>query len=53
MLNKFSVEYGMCATISQSNRPAPNDLLRMWPVSKRVNVSDRGDDDPGLVEPVG
>jgi putative SOS response-associated peptidase YedK len=23
-------------------RPAPNDLLRMWPVSKRVNVSGRG-----------
>ena len=33
-------------------RPAPNDLLRMWPVSKRVNVSGRGDDDPSLVEPV-
>jgi len=30
-------------------RPAPNDLLRMWPVSKRVNVSGRGDDDPGLI----
>ena len=34
-------------------RPAPNDLLRMWPVSKRVNVSGRGDDDPRLIEPVG
>jgi putative SOS response-associated peptidase YedK len=33
-------------------RPAPNDFLRMWPVSKRVNVSGRGDDDPSLVEPV-
>ncbi len=33
-------------------RPAPNDLLRMWPVSKRVNVSGRGDDDPGLIESV-
>ncbi len=33
-------------------RPAPNDLLRMWPVSKRVNVSGRGDDDPSLDEPV-
>jgi putative SOS response-associated peptidase YedK len=33
-------------------RPAPNELLRMWPVSKRVNVSGRGDDDPGLIEPV-
>jgi len=34
-------------------RPAPNDLLRMWPVSKRVNVSGWGDDDPSLIEPVG
>ncbi len=33
-------------------RSAPNDLLCMWPVSIRVNVSGRGDDDPGLVEPV-
>jgi putative SOS response-associated peptidase YedK len=33
-------------------RPAPNDLLRMWPVSKRVNSSDRGDDDPSLIERV-
>jgi putative SOS response-associated peptidase YedK len=30
-------------------RPAPNDLLRMWPVSTRVNVSGRGDDDPSLI----
>jgi len=33
-------------------RPAPNDILRMWPVSKRVNVSGRGDHDPSLIEPV-
>ena len=33
-------------------RSAPNDFLRMWPVSKRVNVSGRGDDDPSLIEPV-
>ena len=33
-------------------RPAPNDCLRMSPVSKRVNVSGRGDDDPSLIEPV-
>ena len=33
-------------------RPAPNDLLQMWPVSKRVNASGSGDDDPGLIEPV-
>jgi len=24
---------------------APNDLVRMWRVSKRVNVSSRGDDE--------
>ena len=33
-------------------RAAANDLLRMWPVSKRVNVSGRGGDDPSLIEPV-
>jgi putative SOS response-associated peptidase YedK len=33
-------------------RPAPNDILRMWPVSKRVNKTGAGDDDPSLVEAV-
>jgi putative SOS response-associated peptidase YedK len=33
-------------------RSAPNDVLRLWPVSKRVNISGQGDDDPGLIEPV-
>jgi hypothetical protein len=42
----------MYATISQSGRPALNDLLRMWPVSKRVNVSRRGGDDPILIAPL-
>ena len=37
---------------SQSSRPTSIDLLRMWPVSKRVNVSRRGGDDPSLIEPV-
>ncbi len=32
--------------------PAPNDFLRMWPVSTRVNVSGRGDDDQSLIEPI-
>jgi putative SOS response-associated peptidase YedK len=31
-------------------RSAPNDLLRMWPVSARVNKSGVGDDDPSLLE---
>jgi putative SOS response-associated peptidase YedK len=33
-------------------RSAPNDLLRMWPVSTRVNKSSQGDDDPSLIEPI-
>jgi hypothetical protein len=33
-------------------RSAPNDLLRMWPISPRVNKSGQGDDDPSLVEPI-
>ena len=35
------IHYGIwyVPTISQSSRPAPNNLLRMWPVWKRVNVS--------------
>ena len=33
-------------------KPAPNDLLRKWPVSKRVNSSRAGDDDPTLIEEV-
>jgi putative SOS response-associated peptidase YedK len=33
-------------------RPAPNDLLRTWPVSKRVNKTGVGDDDPSVIEPV-
>ena len=40
------------ATARDFKRAAPNDLLRMWPVSKRVNVLGRGDDDPSLIEPV-
>jgi putative SOS response-associated peptidase YedK len=33
-------------------RSAPNDLLRMWPVSTRVNKSGQGDDDPSLIEAI-
>ena len=33
-------------------RPAPNGLSHMWAVSKRVNASGRGDDNPSLIEPV-
>lgn len=31
-------------------RPAPNDLLQKWPVSRRVNSSRERGDDPALIE---
>jgi putative SOS response-associated peptidase YedK len=31
-------------------RSAPNDKLRMWPVSRRVNKTGSGDDDPTLID---
>jgi putative SOS response-associated peptidase YedK len=33
-------------------KPAPNDLLQKWPVSRRVNSSRASDDDPTLIERV-
>jgi putative SOS response-associated peptidase YedK len=30
-------------------RPAGEDRLRMWPVSRRVNKTGTGDDDPTLL----
>jgi putative SOS response-associated peptidase YedK len=33
-------------------RPAANDVLQKWPVSRRVNSSRTPGDDPGLIEPV-
>src|SRR5260370_40435588 len=30
-------------------KPAAEDRLRMWPVSRRVNKTGTGDDDPGLI----
>lgn len=33
-------------------KPAPKDLLRKWPVSKRVNSSRADDDDPTLIEKI-
>jgi putative SOS response-associated peptidase YedK len=33
-------------------RPAAEDRLRMWPVSRRVNRAGSGDDDPALLEEV-
>jgi len=33
-------------------RSAADDRLRMWPVSRRVNKTVNGDDDPTLIEEV-
>jgi putative SOS response-associated peptidase YedK len=33
-------------------KPAPNDYLQRWPVSKRVNSSKADADDPTLIEPI-
>jgi len=33
-------------------RPAPNDYLQRWPVSRRVNSSKADKDDATLIEPV-
>jgi putative SOS response-associated peptidase YedK len=33
-------------------KPAPEDTLQRWPVSKRVNTSRAPDDDPTLIEPI-
>ena len=31
-------------------KPAPEDMLQRWPVSKRVNSSKAPDDDPTLID---
>jgi hypothetical protein len=33
-------------------KPAPNDYLQRWPVSKRLNSSKADANDPTLIEPV-
>jgi putative SOS response-associated peptidase YedK len=33
-------------------KPAPNDYLQRWPVSKRVNSSNADKDDATLIEPI-
>jgi putative SOS response-associated peptidase YedK len=33
-------------------KPAPDDFLQKWPISKRVNSSRADDNDPALIEKV-
>jgi putative SOS response-associated peptidase YedK len=37
---------------SELLRPAPENLLHMWPVSRRVNRSSECIDDPTLLDPI-
>ena len=37
---------------SELLKPAAEDHLRMWPVSRRVNKTGTGDDDPTLLDEV-
>jgi hypothetical protein len=34
------------------SKAAPDDSPRMWPVSRRVNKTGTGDDDPTLIDEV-
>jgi hypothetical protein len=34
-------------------KPAAEDCLRLWPVSRRVNKTGTGDDDPTLLDEIG
>jgi putative SOS response-associated peptidase YedK len=40
------------AAATELLRPAAEDRLRMWPVSRRVNKTGTGDDDPTLIDEV-
>ena len=54
ILDKEDVElWPISAAGAELLRPAAEDRLRMWPVSRRINKSSSGDDDPTLVEEVG
>jgi putative SOS response-associated peptidase YedK len=33
-------------------KPAPDDVLQRWPVSKRVNSSRASDEDASLIDPL-
>ena len=41
-----------CSAGAELLRPTADDRVRMWPVSRRVNKTGAGDDDPTLVDEV-
>jgi len=41
-----------CAAGAELLRPAADDCVRMWPVSRCINKTGSGDDDPELIDEV-
>ena len=53
LLNKVDFEPWLSgAAGTELLRPAAEDRVRMWPVSRRVNKTGTGDDDPTLIDEV-
>jgi putative SOS response-associated peptidase YedK len=53
LLDKADIEPWLSgAAGAELLRPAAEDRLRMWPVSRRVNKTGTGDDDPTLIDEV-
>jgi len=49
------VRFGICSPLVchfQELKPAPDDYLQAWPVSRQVNSSRAPSDDPALIEPL-
>lgn len=50
-LDRCEIDVWLCGSTGyRLPQPVSNDLLRMWPVSKRVNKTGSGADDPTVVE---
>jgi putative SOS response-associated peptidase YedK len=53
VLDKSDIDLWLKGTIgTELLKPTPEDRLRMWPVSRRVNKTGIGDDDPRLIDEV-
>ena len=53
VLDKADIGAWLSGTVgTEVLRPAPEDCIRMWPVSRRVNKTGTGDDDQTLTDQV-
>ena len=53
LLDKADIESWLNGTAgTELLRPAAEDRLRMWPVSRRVNKTGTGDDDQTLIDEI-